>query len=229
MHQVKLARAKAEQRHSKKVPPLTPGIHALATMAVNEFGVNACSNVPGIYPELGKRFVGELGDESDLDPKVVGNSIKTRAGALKRGGEWGCVVAVKIHRADVQSPLRVLEAAGKITITSPEARALAPAPTRLMGGGLQGSREVLTGGRAQPHGEIQWARPSDGLGGQDLTGAGDTAHAHTHAHTHAHAHAHPGRANGLYVVVVGGGECRPFLRGRSEQPSVPWLWLWLWF
>ena len=31
----------------------------------------------------------------------------------------------------------------------------------------------------------------------------------------------PGRANGLYVVVVGEGECRPFLRGRSEQPSVP--------
>ena len=28
----------------------------------------------------------------------------------------------------------------------------------------------------------------------------------------------PGRANGLYVVVVGEGECRPFLRGRSEQP-----------
>ena len=31
----------------------------------------------------------------------------------------------------------------------------------------------------------------------------------------------PGRANGLYVVVVGEGECRPFLRGRSEQPSIP--------
>ena len=31
----------------------------------------------------------------------------------------------------------------------------------------------------------------------------------------------PGRANGLYVVVVGEGECGPFLRGRSEQPSIP--------
>ena len=31
----------------------------------------------------------------------------------------------------------------------------------------------------------------------------------------------PGRANGLYVVVVGEGECRPFLRGRLEQPSIP--------
>ena len=27
--------------------------------------------------------------------------------------------------------------------------------------------------------------------------------------------------NGLYVVVVGGGVCRPFLRGRSKQPSIP--------
>ena len=31
----------------------------------------------------------------------------------------------------------------------------------------------------------------------------------------------PGRANGLYVVVVGEGVCRPFLRGRSKQPSIP--------
>ena len=37
----------------------------------------------------------------------------------------------------------------------------------------------------------------------------------------ARGHAPRGRANGLYVVVVGEGVCRPFLRGRSKQPSIP--------
>ena len=31
----------------------------------------------------------------------------------------------------------------------------------------------------------------------------------------------PGRANGLYVVVVGEDVRGPFLRGRSKQPSIP--------
>ena len=41
------------------------------------------------------------------------------------------------------------------------------------------------------------------------------------------AMAPPGRANGLYVVVVGEGVCRPFLRGSSIKAaaSIPQTWL----
>lgn len=135
IEQARLAHQKALARGKMKTRQLTTAVHAMATFSVNEYGVNVASNIPGFYGEMGQQLAEKVLDEAheasmplDHDAVQLGKTIQTRAGAFKRGGTNGSVVPVVISRVNVKSPLRALEAAGKITISSPEQGLLAGPP-----------------------------------------------------------------------------------------------------